>query len=74
MPACKKSSDQVLLSVCSEVQMTAYGPADVTATPLSRSYFSASENLEWFILLVPAYPLVPAKSPLNNFVCVLFTY
>jgi len=36
-PACKKLSDEVLawLSVWSEVQMIAYGPADATAIPSS---------------------------------------
>jgi len=36
-PACKKQGDEVLawLSVWSEMQMIAYGPADATATPSS---------------------------------------
>jgi len=36
-PACKKLSDEVLawLSVWSEMQMIAYGPADATGTPSS---------------------------------------
>jgi len=36
-PVCKNLSDEVLawLSVCSEVQMIAYGPADAAATPSS---------------------------------------
>jgi len=34
-PACKKLSDEVFvwLSVCSQVQMFAYGPADANAIP-----------------------------------------
>ena len=45
------------LSVWSEVQRLAYGPADATGTPSSL----ASENPERFILLVPAYPHSPGK-------------
>jgi len=36
-PACKKLSDEMLLSVCSEVQVTCKCPADATATPSSLS-------------------------------------
>ena len=52
-------SDEVLacLSVWSEVQMTCIWLSYCDC----HSVISASENLEWFILLVPAYPGCPGK-------------
>jgi len=44
--ACKKLTDELLawLSLCSEVQIIAYGPADATDTPSSLT------SLKWFNL------------------------
>jgi len=54
-PVCKKLSDEVLawLSVWSEVQMIAYGPDDVTATPSS-------------CFPVLAYPGCPGKEAIKQ--------
>jgi len=41
------------------VQIFAYGPDDVTATPSSL----VPENPEWFTFLVPVYPGCPGKKP-----------
>jgi len=58
-PARKNLSDEVLawLSVWSEVQMICIWSGWCHCHPI----ISASENTEWFILLVPAYPGSPGK-------------
>ena len=65
-------SDDMLawLSVWSEVQMICIWSGWCHCRPV----ISASENPEWFILLVPAYPGSPGKRPLNDCVCVCVSY
>ena len=52
--AIKNLSDVMLawLSICSKVQLIAYGPADSTATPSSLAIIKS----RMVFLLVPAYP------------------
>jgi len=52
------------LSVLSEMQMIAYGPADATATPSSLAPVK-SRMAEWFTFLVPAHPDCPGKKADN---------
>jgi len=67
-PARKNLSDEVLawLSVWSEVQMICIWSGRCHCHPI----ISASENPEWFILLVPAYPGSPGKKAVKRLVCV----
>ena len=72
-PACKNLSDEVLawLSVLSKVQMTCLWSCWCHCHPI----ISASENPEWFILLVPAYPGSPGKKVIKrSCVCVFFVW
>ena len=65
----KNLSDEVLawLSVWSEVQMICIWSGWCHCHPI----ISASENPEWFILLVPAYPGSPGKKAVKRLcVCV----
>ena len=42
----------------------------VQLMPLQPRHLLIQQNPEWFILLVPAYPICPGKRPLNSCVCV----
>ena len=71
----KNLSDEVLawLSVWSEMQMTCIWFSWCHCHPI----ISASENPEWFVLLVPAYPGSPGKKAIKRLcvcVCVLFIH
>jgi len=55
----------VWLSVCCELQLFAYGPADATAIP--KLYYLLPQIQTGFTFLVPAYQVVLEKKPLNGF-------
>ena len=55
----------VWLSVCCELQLFAYGPADATAVP--KLYYLLPQIQTGFTFLVPAYQVVLEKKPLIGF-------
>ena len=73
-PACKKLSGgllALLLSVWSEVQTCAYGPADATASRCLLLQKKSRLVLPFWYRLTQ---VVPEKGPLNRCVCVCVLY
>jgi len=65
-PACKDFSDEVLLwlSVWSEVQIFAYGPADATAS--QNPIISSHLNPDWFYLSGTGLPRLSWKEAIKQ--------